>query len=362
MPSSRQIRRWRKYLANERAEARTYRALAENATGEQRDIFCAVAEAETRHERYWEDMLGPYAKKTVQPSLETRILGMLARRFGSVFTLALLQAAEQRRPYEDDADATERLSADEKIHAEVVRGLAATGREKLSGNFRAAVFGANDGLVSNLALVIGMVGSGVSNNVILITGVSGLLAGALSMAAGEFVSVSSQKELLDASTLDSSTASSALPALDLDENELALVFRARGMDAEEATRYAHEAIQRSKALPKDAEADVFSGVGGLFETRNSEVVGSGAAAAAASFCFFALGALVPILAFLFPLSTAVATVLSLVLVGGALMITGGFVGVMSGASPMKRALRQLALGLGAAGITYLLGLGFSFVL
>lgn len=362
MPSSRQIRRWRKYLANERAEARTYRALAENATGEQRDILCAVAEAETRHERYWEDMLGPYAKKTVQPSLETRILGMLARRFGSVFTLALLQAAEQRRPYEDDADATERLSADEKIHAEVVRGLAATGREKLSGNFRAAVFGANDGLVSNLALVIGMVGSGVSNNVILITGVSGLLAGALSMAAGEFVSVSSQKELLDASTLDSSTASSALPALDLDENELALVFRARGMDAEEATRYAHEAIQRSKALPKDAEADVFSGIGGLFETRNSEVVGSGAAAAAASFCFFALGALVPILGFLFPLSTVVATVLSLVLVGGALMITGGFVGVMSGASPMKRALRQLTLGLGAAGITYLLGLGFSFVL
>lgn len=362
MPSSRQIRRWRKYLANERAEARTYRALAENATGEQRDILCAVAEAETRHERYWEDMLGPYAKKTVQPSLETRILGMLARRFGSVFTLALLQAAEQRRPYEDDADATERLSADEKIHAEVVRGLAATGREKLSGSFRAAVFGANDGLVSNLALVIGMVGSGVSNNVILITGVSGLLAGALSMAAGEFVSVSSQKELLDASTLDSSTASSALPALDLDENELALVFRARGMDAEEATRYAHEAIQRSKALPKDAEADVFSGIGGLFETRNSEVVGSGAAAAAASFCFFALGALVPILGFLFPLSTVVATVLSLVLVGGALMITGGFVGVMSGASPMKRALRQLALGLGAAGITYLLGLGFSFVL
>jgi len=362
MPSSKQIRRWRKYLANERAEARTYRALAENATGEQRDILCAVAEAETRHERYWEDMLGPYAKKTVQPSLETRILGMLARRFGSVFTLALLQAAEQRRPYEDDADATERLSADEKIHAEVVRGLAATGREKLSGNFRAAVFGANDGLVSNLALVIGMVGSGVSNNVILITGVSGLLAGALSMAAGEFVSVSSQKELLDVSTLDSSTASSALPALDLDENELALVFRARGMDAEEATRYAHEAIQRSKALPKDAEADVFSGVGGLFETRNSEVVGSGAAAAAASFCFFALGALVPILAFVFPLSTAVATVLSLVLVGGALMITGGFVGVMSGASPMKRALRQLALGLGAAVITYLLGLGFSFVL
>ena len=134
------------------------------------------------------------------------------------------------------------------------------------------------------------------------------------------------------------------------------------MEAGEATRYAHEAIEKSKALPRGAEADVFSGVGGLFEARNSEVVGSGAAAAAASFCFFALGALVPILAFLFPLSTVVATCVSLVLVGGVLMITGGFVGVMSGASPMKRALRQLALGIGAAGITYVLGLAFSYVL
>ncbi|WP_276847569.1 VIT1/CCC1 transporter family protein [Corynebacterium pyruviciproducens] len=366
MPSQKQIRRWRKYLANEREEARTYRALAAQATGEQKEILEKVAQAEARHERYWEDMLGPYANKTVRPSFETRVVGTLARRFGSVFTLALLQAAEQRRPYESDADATDRLTADEKIHAEIVRGLAATGREKLSGNFRAAVFGANDGLVSNLALVIGMVGSGVSNQVVLLTGVSGLLAGALSMAAGEFVSVSSQKELLDASTLDSRTASSALPALDLKENELALVFRARGMGADEATALAHEAITNSKAAPDDATreaaGDVFSGVGGLFEARSSQVVGSGAAAALASFCFFAVGAFVPIVAFLFPVSIAVATCVSLVLVGCALMVTGGFVGVMSGASPMKRALRQLGLGFGAAAVTYVLGLGFSFLL
>src|SRR5699024_2170488 len=81
----------------------------------------------------------------------------------------------------DDEDASEQLAADERVHAEVVRGLAIQGREKISGNFRAAVFGANDGLVSNLALVIGVMGSGAPSSTLLLTGVSGLLAGALSM-------------------------------------------------------------------------------------------------------------------------------------------------------------------------------------
>ena len=241
MPSARQIRRWRKYLANERAEARTYRALADKAAGEEQEILRSVAEAETRHERYWEDMLGPYANKTVQPSLETRIVGFLARRFGSVFTLALLQAAEQRRPYEDDADATERLSADEKIHAEVVRGLAATGREKLSGNFRAAVFGANDGLVSNLALVIGMVGSGVSNSVILLTGVSGLLAGALSMAAGEYVSVSSQADTENADIAKETRELAEEPDHEL--LELTHIYVKRGLTRELAAQVAAQPEQ-----------------------------------------------------------------------------------------------------------------------
>ena len=77
--------------------------------------------------------------------------------------------------------------------------LATNGREKLSGNFRAAVFGANDGLVSNLALTIGITASGASSSMVLLSGIAGLLSGALSMAAGEFVSVRSQHELLDAS-------------------------------------------------------------------------------------------------------------------------------------------------------------------
>jgi len=197
-PTRAQINRWRRYLANERAEAALYRELARRKTGEEREILLALADSESRHEEFWRGKLGEYVGFPRQPDLGTRFMGFLAKRFGSVFTLALMQSAEARSPYIKDEDAPEQIAADERIHAEVVRGLAARGREKMSGGFRAAVFGANDGLVSNLALVVGVMGSGVSSNMILLTGVSGLLAGALSMAAGEYVSVTSQRELLEA--------------------------------------------------------------------------------------------------------------------------------------------------------------------
>ena len=114
--------------------------------------------------------------------------------------LALAQRAEARSGYEGDADATDAMVADERIHGEVVSALAARGRQRLSGTFRAAVFGVNDGLVSNLALVLGVSAAGLPQHVVLLTGVAGLLAGALSMGAGEYVSVRSQRELLDATT------------------------------------------------------------------------------------------------------------------------------------------------------------------
>lgn len=232
-PSAADLRRWRRYLANERAEAAVYRDLAGRRTGTEREILLALANAEGRHEAHWLELLGDQVGHPQRSDLRTRILGFLARRFGSVFVLALAQRAEGRSPYEEDDDATHTMAADERIHEEVVRGLAARGRSRLSGSFRAAVFGANDGLVSNLALVLGVTASGVSNATVLVTGMAGLLAGALSMGAGEYVSVRSQRELLDAAT-PNPEAGSAVPHLDVDANELTLVYRARGMSETEA--------------------------------------------------------------------------------------------------------------------------------
>lgn len=355
VPTPAQIHRWRRYLANERAEAEVYRYLAKKRSGEEKDILLRLAEAESRHETYWREKLGSAEGQAQKPDLQTRLLGMLARRFGSVFSLALIQSAESRSPYTADADASEQMSADERIHAEVIRGLATRGREHMSGNFRAAVFGINDGLVSNLALVIGVMASGVSPQIVLITGVSGLLSGALSMAAGEYISVRSQLELLDASTPDPE-AHRLIPELDVEANELELVYRARGMSEEEARDKATVVFANLASPQENLEQEV------ALPEEDREETGSARSAALFSFFSFALGAFIPILPLVAGLGGSWAAILALSLVGVFLLLTGGITGILSGKPPLYRALRQLFIGFGAAAVTYTLGLLFGTVL
>ncbi len=297
-------------------------------------------------------MLGDRARKRSRPGLRGRVLALLARRFGSVFVLALAQRAESRTPYLTERDATPQMAADERIHEEVVRGLAARGRARVSGTFRAAVFGANDGLVSNLALVLGVSGGGVANSSVLLTGLAGLLAGALSMGAGEFISVRSQRELLDASTPDL-RARDAYPHLDVNANELALVYRSRGMAPEEATR---QAVAALRAWPAELASPLRGGA------TDRDVVGSGWGAAVSSFVFFASGAAVPVLPLLLGLTGVAALATACALVGLSLLLTGAVVGMLSGGPPLRRGLRQLAVGATAAAATYVLGTLFGAAL
>jgi vacuolar iron transporter family protein len=347
-PSREQVRRWRRYLADEQAEGAVYRHLASRREGEEREILLGLADAERRHEQHWRDLLGAHVGRPGKGALRTRVLGWLARTFGGVFVLALAQNAEARSSYADDDDATDAMAADERVHGEVVRALATRGRARMSGTFRAAVFGANDGLVSNLALVLGVGATGVPAGTVLVTGVAGLLAGALSMGAGEYVSVRSQRELLEASIPDTD-AHESIPALDVDANELALVYRARGMAPAEAEEHAAGVLARVLAGEGVPPSDV---------AHSYEEIGNGWSAALSSFCFFASGALVPILPYLFGMTGYAAIALSAGLVGVALLGTGAVVGVLSGAPPLRRALRQLAIGFGAAAVTYVLGLAF----
>lgn len=346
-PSQSDLRRWRRHLANERAEAAVYRDLAQRYDGEEREILLAIAAAEERHEQHWLNMLGERASEPGRADLGTRTLAFLARHFGSVFVLALVQRFEARASYDDDADATPTMAADEQIHEEVIRALAARGRDRMSGSFRAAVFGANDGLVSNLALIMGVSASGVEPHTVLVTGLAGLLAGALSMGAGEYVSVSSQRELLEASA-PSPNVGAALNQLDVDANELELVYRARGMSASEATAHAAGVLA-------NADKDTVHRVPGAEGDRH-EAVGTGLRAAVSSFLFFAVGALIPVLPYLFGLTGLAAVGVAAALVGATLLATGVIVGLLSGAPPLQRAMRQLLIGYGAAGATYLLGL------
>lgn len=174
------------------------------------------------------------------------------------------------------------------------------------------------------------------------------------MGAGEYVSVRSQRELLEASSPNPET-SSALPHLDLEANELTLVYRARGMSPVEAQQHAREVLRGvaaatgAVAVPEDSLASVID---------EHEAIGTGISAAVSSFCFFASGALLPVLPYLLGMQGLAAIIVAALLVGLALLGTGAVVGLLSGAPPLKRALRQLAIGFGAAAVTYLLGLVF----
>ncbi|WP_312796988.1 MULTISPECIES: VIT1/CCC1 transporter family protein [Kocuria] len=366
-PTAAQIHRWRHYLADELAEAATYEHLARHSSGRHAEILQSVAEAEGRHAEHWRRLLGPHADRPARPALQAQLLMFLAKHVGSVFVLALLQRAESRSPYREDPDATDAMAADEAVHEEIIRALATDGRTRLSGNFRAAVFGANDGLVSNLALVMGVGATGTSSSLVLFSGIAGLLAGALSMGAGEYVSVRSQRELLDASQPTQVTLRVA-PALDLNANELTLIYRARGMSEEAAEHRAAERLGHfdcdcdpSLSFQDEKARRVLNTDPGeeLPATDDNQALGTDLGAAASSFCFFASGAIIPILPYLFGLGGGVAMAVGMALVGIALLITGGFVGLLSGASPFRRGLRQLGIGYGAAIATYLLGLAFN---
>jgi VIT1/CCC1 family predicted Fe2+/Mn2+ transporter/phage shock protein PspC (stress-responsive transcriptional regulator) len=268
---------------------------------------------------------------------------------GSLVVLGLVQRAEAGGHYDADAEATAAMAADERVHALVVARLAQQQRARASGWFRAAVFGANDGLVSNFSLVAGMAGAGSSSQVILLAGLAGLLAGALSMAAGEYISVRSQRELLEAAAAELEPAT--LAALrDHEASELALVFRARGSSPEQAEQQAAALLGQddAEAAATEVEAD-------------EDVVGSAGAAAGSSFVAFASGAVIPIVPF-FVTAGRTAIVTSAALVGVALFATGATVGVLTGGPLLRRGLRQLAIGAAAALATYVLGRVFGATL
>ncbi|MGP6171187.1 VIT1/CCC1 transporter family protein [Microbacterium sp. A196] len=353
-PTEADRRRWARYLVEERAEGLVYQKLASRKSGEEKEILQNLADAERRHEQHWLDLLGEEPSRLPRAGFRSRLLGWMAGHFGSIFVLVLAQSAEARSPYETEKYATPAMRADEKIHYEVVRGLAARGRRRLSGSFRAAVFGANDGLVSNLALVLGIGATGVAPAFVLFSGIAGLLAGALSMGAGEFVSVRSQRELL-ASTEANEDAAISAGDLDIDENELALVYRARGMDQSEA-------LARSRRVIAAAQEGARRSVTGPLRTHansaDHDIVGSDWTAALSSFFLFASGAIIPVLPWIFGLEGLTAILVALLLVGVALLATGAMVGILSGGPPLRRGLRQLAIGFGAAAITYVLGLAF----
>jgi vacuolar iron transporter family protein len=344
-------RRFRRYLAEERDAAAVYHAMADQASGEIRRVLSGLAEAEQRHAAHWADRLEELGEPRPDVSASARgprarLLTLLARRFGLGAVAPLLErheAAEIDR-YDDEPAAPQQMIADERVHARVVASLFPGWRTRTSGSLRAATFGANDGLVSNLALVMGVAGGQATDQTILLAGLAGLLGGGLSMGIGEWISVTSQRELwegeiqLDAEHLEALPEDSA--------NELALLFRAKGLLADQAQHVARE-IQADR----EAAARLLASEKLGFDPH---ALGSPWTAALSNFSAFVVGASVPVVPYVLTGGTA-AFFGAIVAASLALFTVGALISLLTYRPALRVGLRQLGVGVAAAGATYVLG-------
>ena len=213
------------------------------------------------------------------------------------------------------------------------------------GNLRASVFGVNDGLVSNTSLIMGVAGAGSDVKLVITSGVAGLLAGALSMAAGEYVSMRSQREMYE-TQIDLERAELAVYP-DQEAEELALIYAARGMDLDDARRVTKKMMQDPEhALNLLSREEL-----GL----NPDDLGSPWGAAFFSFFAFTLGAVMPLIPFFFEISAARGVQVSAVFAGAGLFLVGGVLSLFTGKNAVYGAVRMLLIGGGAGVITYSIG-------
>lgn len=326
----------------EKRSAWLYRIVSDRESGTPRQVlFLELARAAEHQAGLWEAEMtkaGMSPPAAYRPELRTRLIGWLILRLGVVPLKGVLAAMKVRGmslynapPPHGIPTSLEQL--DHKSH-----------QTAGSGNLRAAVFGVNDGLVSNASLILGVAGAAAAPSVILLSGTAGLLAGAFSMAAGEYVSVRSQREFYE---YQIALEREELEQYPLEEAaELALIYQAKGIGQEEARRMADTLLRDpDRALDTLAREEL-----GL----NPDELGSPWGAAASSFLAFSLGALIPLLPFLL-LSGTAALGGTLVATGISLFGVGAAISLFTGRQALIGGLRMLAIGSAAGGATWLIG-------
>lgn len=365
MASRQDIRRYRANLLDELNSAALYRALAANEKNEElSEVYRRLADTEQDHADSWAKRLKAVGGKipSFRPSWRTRTLAMLARRFGVDTVLPTLATIERnatsgydRQPEAADMAAVELSHArllsriDESVR--VGRGGAAVaqieGRHRTAGGnaLRAAVLGASDGLLSNFNLVMGVAGAALSGTTILLTGLAGLLAGAISMALGEWISVQSSRELYLEQIEREKEEIAADPEEELEE--LVLIYRARGLAETEARALAAR-------LMGDPETALEALVRDELGIDPDELGGSAWEAAITSFLLFAVGAILPVIPYFF-LSGTTALMVSAGLSTIGLFCIGAAITLFTGRPVLYSGVRQVLFGLVAAGLTFSIG-------
>ena len=350
--------RYKQYLGAELEAAAMYTALAEIEDDPARaEIFRRLVDAELRHAGRWAEKLGmdPAGLSGGRLGVQGRLIKLGARLFGTrrVLPFLLRLEAKDTATYSADPEAAD-FAPDERSHSRTLRGLSLPGSATDlqlpstsvggSGSLRAGVLGVNDGLVSNFSLVMGVAGGTGNADFVLLAGVAGLFAGAFSMAAGEYISMRSQRDIYEHELAKERIELIEWPEEELEELEL--IYQAKGLSAEEASTVAHRVMADPEvALDTMAREEL-----GL----DPSALGSPRGAAVASFLAFVGGALVPIAPYLLQAGD-LAFSLSAGLSAAALLIVGAALALISGRPAWWGGLRMLLAGGAAASVTYGIG-------
>jgi VIT1/CCC1 family predicted Fe2+/Mn2+ transporter len=361
------------YLSNyedEMSSATLYATLAEVEKNEKlKEVYTRMAATERKHAEHWAELIKAAggAEPVWKPSWRVRTLTWLGRRFGPNMVLPAMQNMERTatsgytQQGASGSGEAPGMAQQERSHAMLITQITSSLRGGMEGNalaqlegrhrstggnaLRAAVLGANDGLVSNLSLVMGVAGAIFDSRTVLITGFAGLLAGAISMALGEWLSVQSSRELYSHQIAVEEAEIAASP--EEETEELALIYEARGLNREQARLLSSQILSdSSSALQTLAREEL-----GI---DPEELGGSAWTAAITSFILFALGAIVPVIPFTFLTGlTAVAVSIAFSTVG--LFILGAVITLFTGRRVLYSGMRMVVFGLIAAAITFGIG-------
>lgn len=337
-----------------------YRSMAAAEQDEKRAaIFNKLAENEQRHAQRWARLIQSAGGEVPKhrPTARVRMLGWLAGQFGTRRILPIISSLEARDEagYLNQPEAAG-LPAEERAHSRALRAMDSTlgadsiiGAERWhvmsrGGSLRAAVFGVNDGLVSNFSLVMGFAGAEARPEYVLLAGIAGLLAGSFSMAAGEYVSMRAQRELFEQQIALEQQELEMSPKEE--EEELSLIYQAKGVPEREAAMVARRIIANPKmAIDTLAREEL-----GLDPSE----LGSPWRAALSSFCAFVAGAFVPVAPYLFVVGET-AWIASALLSFSALFAVGAVLSIFTARGPLRSGLRMLLIGLLASTVTYCAG-------
>ena len=358
-PQEADRQRYRRYLKNELEAVQLYRDLASVESNEERaGLFRRLAQAEMRHVRIWSRKLGleDQSPDNYRRSLRVILLRTIAWVLGTRAVMPMIMRAEaaDASTYREDPEASN-IVQEEIEHFTVLGRLSgqtdhtqilSLERRHYSGtvNVRAGVLGFNDGLLSNLSLVMGVAGATSDSTFIVIAGISGLLAGAFSMAAGEYVSVRAQRDVYEREIEVERAELEEMPKEEM--QELALIYQRKGFTRQEARAVAERIISNPKvALETLAREEL-----GLDPSQ----LGYPWLAAISSFLAFGLGAMIPLLPNLFT-DGFLALMLTIAVSGVATVGIGVLLGIITGKNPLWGGGRMLLAGTIAAAITYGIG-------